>query len=68
MSATHVAFGSIRMEYTAMCMGQAAGLAAALAIDSGVAIQNVDYSTLRTRLLASPSLTSEVQPVLPQLN
>ncbi len=68
VAATHVAFGSIRMEYTAMCMGQAAGLAAALAIDSGVAIQNVDYTTLRTRLLASPSLASEVQPVLPQTN
>lgn len=52
VSATHVAFGSLRVEPTAMNMGQAAGAAASLAIDAGVAVQDVDYATLATRLRA----------------
>lgn len=66
VSATHAAFGSYRMEFTAMMAGYSLGWAAAL---QGVGnIQNVDYPTLRTALLASPELTSEVAPVLPQVN
>lgn len=46
MSATHVAYASIRMEATYMVMGEAAGVAASLAIASGEAVQDID----RTRL------------------
>jgi hypothetical protein len=52
LSATHVAFGSIRMEPVFMILGQSAGTAASLAIDAGVAVQDVDYDLLRRRLLA----------------
>ncbi len=66
VSATHVAFGSIRMEYTAMQIGQSMGQAAAQAINGATTIQAVDYSAVRTALLASASLSGEVAPVLPQ--
>ena len=51
VSATHIAFGSIRMEPVFMVLGQSAATAASLAIDSNVDIQNVDYTTLRNTLL-----------------
>lgn len=52
MSASHVAFGSIRMEPVFMILGQSAATAACLAIDGGVPIQDVSYAKLRERLLA----------------
>jgi hypothetical protein len=52
LSATHVAYGSIRMEPDFMILGQSAGTAAALAIAGRVAVQQVDYPKLRERLLA----------------
>jgi hypothetical protein len=52
LSATHVAYGSIRMEPVFMILGQSAGTAAAMAIDAGIAVQDVEYSTLAKRLLA----------------
>jgi hypothetical protein len=65
VSTTHVGFGAYRMEPTMWQVGQSLGLAASLAIDGDGIIQNVDYESLRTALLASPSLTNEVIPVLP---
>lgn len=53
LSASHIAFGSIRMEPVFMMLGQSAGLAAALAIDDDVAVQNVSYAKLRQRLLGA---------------
>jgi hypothetical protein len=52
VSATHIAFGSIRMEPVFMVLGQSAATAAAHAIDEAVAVQRVDYAKLRQRLLA----------------
>ena len=51
-SATHIAYGSIRMEPVFMILGQSAATAAALAIDGNLAVQDVPYATLRARLLA----------------
>ena len=42
LSASHIAYGSIRMEPVFMVLGQSAATAAALAIDAGVAVQEVD--------------------------
>ncbi len=51
LSASHIAYGSIRMEPVFIELGQAAGTAAAQALDRGVAVQDVDYRALRERLL-----------------
>lgn len=51
LSASHVAYGSIRMEPVFMILGQSAGTAAALAIDEGIAVQDLAYDTLRKKLL-----------------
>ena len=51
LSASHMAFGSIRMEPVFFALGQVAGTAAAQAIESDCTVQDVDYATLRARLL-----------------
>ena len=50
LSASHVAYGSIRMEPVFMILGQSAGAAAAMAIDNKQAVQEVDYPSLRKHL------------------
>jgi len=52
LSASHIAFGSIRMEPVFMVLGQSAATAAVQAIESEAAIQELDYHELRKRLLA----------------
>ncbi len=52
VSSSHIAFGSIRMEPVFMILGQSAATAASLALDGGIAVQDVDYEELRKRLLA----------------
>jgi hypothetical protein len=56
ISSTHPAFGSMRMEPVFMILGQSAGAAAALAIDNGLAVQDVDYAKLRAILLKEGQL------------
>jgi len=51
VSASHIAYGSIRMEPVFMILGQSAAVAACLAIDKRVAVQEVPYSELRKKLL-----------------
>ncbi len=51
VSSSHIAFGSIRMEPVFMVLGQTAATAAALALDAGVAVQDLPYARLRDRLL-----------------
>jgi hypothetical protein len=52
LSASHIAFGSIRMEPVFMVLGQSAGTAACFAIDDNVPVQKVAYQKLRERLIA----------------
>lgn len=52
VSASHIAYGSIRMEPVFMILGQSAATAACIAIDEGVSVQAVPYNKLRARLLA----------------
>jgi len=51
LSASHAAYGSIRMEPVFMILGQSAGTAAALAIDEGVIVQDLAYDKLRAKLI-----------------
>jgi hypothetical protein len=52
LSCTHVGISSLRIEGTWMVIGQGAGIAAALAADQDVPVQELDYAKLRERLLA----------------
>jgi len=52
LSASHVAFASIRMEPVFMVLSQSAATAACLAIDRGVRVQDLPYDVLRAQLLA----------------
>jgi hypothetical protein len=52
LSASHAAYGPTRMEPVFMMLGQAAGTAAALALDAGTTVQDLPYDRLRARLLA----------------
>ena len=52
LSASHVGFASVRMEPVFMMTSQAAGEAAAFAIDDNVPVQQVSYPKLAAQLLA----------------
>ncbi|MFK7923075.1 MAG: FAD-dependent oxidoreductase [Bacteroidia bacterium] len=51
LSASHIAFGSIRMEPVFMTLGQSAATAASLALDANIPVQEVPYAQLKARLL-----------------
>jgi hypothetical protein len=50
LSATHIAYGSIRMEPVFMILGQSAATIASLALEDDCPVQGVAYEKLRTRL------------------
>jgi hypothetical protein len=52
LSATHIAYGSIRMEPVFMVLGQSAASLALEAVRTNAAVQDVDYAALRSRLEA----------------
>lgn len=52
MSASHIAYGSIRMEPVFMIRGQSAATAAVIAVREELAVQDVPYERLRGLLLA----------------
>jgi hypothetical protein len=49
-SASHVAYSSVRMEPQYMILGQAAGVAAKMAIDAKTAVQAIDTTALSAKL------------------
>ena len=51
LSATHIAYGSIRMEPVFMIMGESSAVAAVIAINDKVPVQRVQYAKLKTQLL-----------------
>ena len=50
LSASHMAYGSIRMEPVFMVLGQSAATAAVLALRSGTSVQKVEIAALRKQL------------------
>jgi hypothetical protein len=56
LSASHVAFASCRMEPVFMMSSHAAGVAAALAIDDQIAVQQLNYAKLSAQLRADGQL------------
>jgi hypothetical protein len=62
VSASHIAYGSIRMEPVFMILGQSAATAAALALDKNVPVQDLAYAALRARLLADSQILESSKP------
>ncbi|MBS4197539.1 FAD-dependent oxidoreductase [Lederbergia citri] len=51
LSASHIAFGSIRMEPVFMILGQSVGVAASLAFKDKTTVQGIQYAKLKKELL-----------------
>jgi len=51
LSASHIAYGSIRMEPVFMILGQSAATAAVLSMNDKVSLQELDYTKLKAQLL-----------------
>src|SRR4026209_1682801 len=56
LSASHIAYGSIRMWLVFIILGQSAAPAASFAIDDRVSVQKVDYEKLKARLIADKQI------------
>ncbi|WP_206028745.1 FAD-dependent oxidoreductase [Thalassoroseus pseudoceratinae] len=65
VSATHVGFCALRLEPIWMSLGQAAGHAASMAIETDLAVQKVDVAKLQRRLHTDGSATIYASDVLP---
>ncbi len=51
LSATHIAFGSIRMEPVFMVLGQSSAVIAHLSIEEELAVQDIEYNKIRKMLI-----------------
>ncbi|SFR78732.1 FAD-dependent oxidoreductase [Maribacter stanieri] len=58
VSSSHIAFGSIRMEPVFMILGQSAGTLAGMAINEDQEIHEVDYDSLKNKLLKDGQVLS----------
>jgi FAD dependent oxidoreductase len=68
LSATHIAYGSIRMEPVFMILCQSAATAAVIAIDDNVTAQNVNYPKLKDQLLKDGQVLEWAAASAPQSN
>lgn len=67
LSASHIAYGSIRMEPVFMVLGQSAAIAAQIALEAGCPVQDVDYLELRKRMTAAGQVLAwEAPPFAPR--
>ena len=65
LGASHIAYGSIRMEPVFMVLGQSAATAAVHAIEQGVDIQRIDAAKLKARLEQDGQVLDFESPPLP---
>jgi FAD dependent oxidoreductase len=56
LGASHVAHGSIRMEPVFMALSQSAAIAAGMAIDANLSVQDLPYPALLTKLEAAKQI------------
>ena len=62
LAASHIAYGSIRMEPVFMVLGQSSASAACQSLDEKSAVQRIDYAKLKERLLADGQLLAWTGP------
>lgn len=61
LSATHIAYGSIRMEPVFMVLAQSSAVAASMAIDTNTDVQSINVSSLQQQLISNP-LADDSEP------
>jgi hypothetical protein len=64
LSASHIAYGSIRMEPVFMVLGQSAATAAAVAIDNKTSVQEADVKKIQQLLLTNPLVDNSAAEIL----
>jgi hypothetical protein len=64
LSASHIAYGSIRMEPVFMMLGQSAAVAACLAIDGNTTVQKVNVKKLQLLLKTNPLADDSTPEIL----
>ncbi len=66
ISSSHIAYGAVRLEWTFMLLGQAAGMAAVLAEEGKLAVQSVPYATLRSLLVRNQAVLDADRVGMPE--
>jgi len=62
VSASHIGYGALRLEPVYMIMGEAAGVAAAMAVDKHQAVQAVDRGALTKELVKRGAIMKWTNP------
>lgn len=68
LSASHISYGSIRMEPVFMVLGQSAATAAVHAIEQNTTVQGIAYAKLKERLIADKQMLDFESPPLPEVS
>lgn len=63
ISSSHIAYGAVRIEWTFMAMGQACGIAAAMAAGQNYDVQDVPYDKLAQALLKNGAVIDLADPL-----
>ena len=63
VSASHIAFGSIRMEPVFMILGQSGATAAVMALDQGISVQDLPYENLKDQLMKDGQVLNIVDQI-----
>lgn len=66
VSGSHIGFSTLRMEPCWMALGQAAGAAAAIAIDDGVSVRDISVEKLQNRLLQEKATLIYYDDITPE--
>jgi hypothetical protein len=64
LSASHIAYGSIRMEPVFMVLGQSSATAAVQAIDKNLTVHQVDVKSLQAKMAADPLVNGSTPEIL----
>jgi ribulose 1,5-bisphosphate synthetase/thiazole synthase len=64
LSASHIAYGSIRMEPVFMVLAQSSAVAACIAVDENIAVQDVDVAKLQEILQTNPLADGSTAEIL----
>jgi hypothetical protein len=64
LSATHIAYGSIRMEPVFMALSQSAAVATVMALNANSAVQEIDVRQLQQTLITNPLANNSTPEIL----